>query len=415
MTGFLHILYIVQYFNLPDEAGGGRAYHFARRWVGRGHRVTVLTGTVNHKTSTVADRYRGRLFTRETIEGIDIIRCASTALTRRSYVGRLANFSAFALLATLAALLRARHPDIVYASSTPLTVGFPGYLAARRWRCPFIFEVRDLWPESAVVAGVLRSRAMIAVARWFEEFLYRRADRMVAVTRGIQEGIVGHGIDPSSVVLIPNGVDDVLADTAADGMDRPALDADGRFRCLYVGAIGLWNGNETIVEAARLLQDQAGLEFLFVGDGDQRPDLERRAREWGLSSVRFAGVLPKREAVREMGRADICLICTWDHPFHRMVLANKIFDYLAAGRPVVAAAHGEMAELLERSGAGVSVPPGDAVALARAIRSLRSLSGEERQTMGRRGRDYVLAHYRRRDLADRAERIMTALATGGDA
>ncbi len=405
----MHILYVVQYFNLPHEPGGGRAYHFARHWVQRGHRVTVVTGALNHKTASVPDSRRGRLFSPEGVEGIDVVYCAASASIRNSFAGRLLNFFGFAVLSTWACLFRVKRPDVVYASSTPLTVGLPGWLASVRWRAPFVFEVRDLWPESAIVAGVLQNRVVIRLASGLERFLYRRAAHVVAVTRGIREGIVKAGVPQEKVQLVPNGVDDLLL--AEPQLGPPSL--NGRpFRCIYVGALGRWNGNETILEAARHLR-QDPVEFVFVGDGDQRRSMEERVRAEGLSKVRFIGALPKREAMDHLQSADAALICTWDHPFHRMVLANKIFDYLAAGKPIVAAAEGEMVELLRSSGAGIAVPPGPGLPMAEAIRQLMGLPEGVRREMGQKGRAHVLANYRRSDLAERVERTLRSLAHEG--
>lgn len=394
----LHILYVVQYFNLPSEPGGGRAYHFATHWVKAGHRVTVVTGTMNTKTASVPEKYRGRAFVEETVEGVTLIRCGSSARIR-SMRGRISNFLGFAARATWAATRRVDRPDVVYASSTPLTVGIPGLAAALRWRRPFVFEVRDLWPESAVIAGVLKNRLLIGVASWFERLLYRRAARIVAVTRGIEAGIVEAGVPPEKVLFIPNGVDDLVEGTGT--APRPG----GPFRVVYVGALGRWNGNETLVDAAVLLRDEPGIEFVIVGDGDQRGELEQRARTGG-ARLRFLGALPKDQAVAQIQAGDAGVISTWDHPFHAMVLANKIFDYLGAGKPVLAAARGEMEQLLREARAGLSVPPGDPGALAQLVRQMRDLPAEERLAMGRRGREHVLAHYRRSDLARRAEELM---------
>jgi glycosyltransferase involved in cell wall biosynthesis len=404
----LHIVYVVQYFNLPSEPGGGRAYHFATHWARAGHRVTVVTGTVNHKTAEVPEKYRGRLFTHETLEGVTLIRCASSSSIRRSIGGRIRNFLGFALLASWAAMFRTGRPDIFYASSTPLTVGLPGLLGSLRWRRPFVFEVRDLWPESAVIAGILRNRWVIRAATAFERLLYRRARRIVAVTRGIEAGIVGYGVPREKVVFVPNGVDDLVGEAAPPVPAR----GDGKFRVVYVGALGRWNGNETLVEAAGLLRDDAGIEFVVVGDGDQRPQLEEQARAAG-ARMRFLGALPKDRAVEEIRAGDACVICTWDHPFHKMVLANKIFDYLGAGKPVLAAARGEMEQLLAEAEAGLVVEPGDPVALAGIVRKMRDLPEAERAAMGRRGREHVLAHYRRSELAGRVEGVLEELVAPG--
>ena len=403
----MHVVYFVQYFNLPHEPGGSRPYQLARALVDQGHRVTVITGAVNHKTLTVPERYRRRLLVGEEIDGIRLVRAWSYAGIRGSFRKRLLNFLTFAATAGLAGVLRAGRPDVVYASSTPLTVGLPGWLTAALRRRPFVFELRDLWPESAIVAGVLDERAWpTRLAAALARFLYRRATMLVGVTRGICAGLVEAGVDPDRVLFVPNGVDDWM--TAMD--DPPPPPPRPRFRVVYCGAHGRWNGLGQVLDAAALLaQRGVPVDFEFIGDGDERPRLEQRAAREGLAHVRFVGALPKREAFEAIRDADASIVVTWDHPFQKMVLANKIFDYLAAGRPVIAGAHGEMADLLREAGAGLVVPPEQPEALAGAIEKLVAMPADRRHAMGLAGRAYILEHYQRRrlaaDLAEALERI----------
>jgi glycosyltransferase involved in cell wall biosynthesis len=393
----MRILYFVQYFNLPHEPGGSRAYQFARAWTRQGHQVTIVTGAVNHKTLTVPEKYRGRLVTAETVDGIRVLRVWSYAGIRGSYRKRFLNFLSFAAVAGLVGVARAGPADLVYASSTPLTVGLPGRLAAVVRGAPFFFEVRDLWPQSAIVAGVLKegsrgTRLASKLARW----LYARASKVVAVTRGIRDGLVREGVPPGSTMLVPNGVDDWMVDAARRG--RPAPPA-GRFTVAYCGAHGKWNGLGQLIDAAAILADEPSIEFVFIGDGDEKEALEARAAAAGLTRVRFLGALPKTEAFDALCQASCCVVVTWNHPFQRMVLANKIFDYLAAGRPVVVAAEGEMAELVREAQCGRVVPPEVPELLADAIRQLAALDPAQRERLGAAGRRYILEHYRREDLA----------------
>lgn len=394
----MHVAYFVQYFNRPDEPGGSRAYQFARAWTRAGHRVTVVSGAVNHKTLAVPARYRRRGWVVEHEDGLRIVRCWSYAGIRGSFRKRLLNFGSYAATAALAGLALRPRPDVVYASSTPLTVGLPGWITAAARRVPFVFELRDLWPESAVVAGVLdpRSRATRA-ANALAGFLYRRAARCVAVTQGIADGLVAAGVPRDKVLFVPNGVDDWMVE---DVLPLPAPE-DGRFRVVYAGAHGTWNGLGQVLDAAALLRARGDVEFVFIGDGDDRPRLVARAKELDLGNVRFLGALPKRETFEHLRRAGATIVVTWDHAFQQMVLANKIFDYLAAERPVVVAARGEMADLVERARCGVVVPPGAPERLAGAIAALADLGPAERAAMGARGREYILARYQRRDLASR--------------
>lgn len=408
----MHVVYFVQYFNLPDEPGGSRPYQFAREWTRAGHRVTVVTGAVNHKTLTVPERYRGRLFARETIDGIDVVRVWSYAGIRGSFRKRILNFLSYAAIAALAGAVRVARPDVVYASSTPLFAGIPGLTTAVLRRAPFVFEARDLWPDSAVVAGVLRERALpTRAALWLSHLFYRRARRLVGVTRGICDGMAALCGEPGKVIFVPNGVDDWMLD-AGDPEAEPAGD---EFRVCYVGAHGRWNGLGQILDAAALLREDPAIAFEFTGDGDDRAHLAARARDEHLARVRFHGAVPKREAFAAIRRAHASIVVTWAHPFQRMVLANKIFDYLAAGRPVIVGAEGEMAALVREAGCGIVVPPENPSALAQAIRELRAMSVAERREMGMAGRRYILARYQRTELATRLLGELEAVSRGKSA
>lgn len=392
----MHIVYFVQYFNLPHEAGGSRPYQFARAWVAEGHRVTIVTGAVNHKTLSVPDKYRGRLFTSEDVDGFRVVRVWSYAGIKGSFKRRLVNFLSYAASAMLAGLFRAGRPDVVFASSTPLTAGLPGLMTSALRRAPFVFEARDLWPQSAVVAGVLDGKALpTRAAAWLAGLFYRKAKRLVAVTRGIGEGMKAEGADPDKVLFIPNGVDDWML---AAGDPWPEEGGES-FKVVYCGAHGRWNGLGQIIDAFEKLADDPRIGIEFVGDGDEREDLEARASELGLERVRFRGALPKKDAFGAIRGGNASLVVTWAHPFQRMVLANKIFDYLAAGRPVIVGAEGEMAELVREAGCGFVVPPEQPDQLAGAIRRMAALTSTERDEMGARGRRYILENYQRRDLA----------------
>lgn len=406
----MRILYFVQYFNLPDEAGGSRAYQFARTWAAEGHQVTVVTGAVNYKTMSIPEKYRGRLITEETVDRVRLLRVWAYPEVRGSLRKRYINFASYAAMAIIASIFRAGRADIVYASSTPLSVGAPGFFAAWIRRAPFVFEVRDLWPQSAVVAGALRPTAgIVRAAASFARFLYRRASRVIAVTRGIVQGLIHEGVPESKIILAPNGVDDWMLSAEPD----PTAAAADCFEIVYAGAHGPWNGLMQILDAAALLRDRRDIRFVFIGDGDQRDALVERARAEGLTNVVFEGTVPKIEAFRRLQAASASIVVAWAHPFQKMILANKIFDYLAAGRPVLVAAHGEMAELVEEAGAGIAVAPERSDLLAEAILRLTAMSPEDRAEMGLRGRRHVIEHYQRPALARMLSAAFLEVRSGG--
>jgi glycosyltransferase involved in cell wall biosynthesis len=202
-------------------------------------------------------------------------------------------------------------------------------------------------------------------------------------------------VPASKVLFVPNGVDDWMVAPAPSRAASPS----GDFEVVYCGAHGPWNGLGQILDAAALLAADEHIRFTFIGDGEDRKALEERAVREGLTRVRFLGTLAKKEAFARLTAAAATVVVTWDHPFQRMVLANKIFDYLAASRPVVVAAEGEMAALVREAEAGLVVPPGRPEELAAAIRRLAAMNAAERDAMGRRGRQHILAHYRRTELA----------------
>ena len=411
----MKILALVQYFDLPHEAGGSRAYQFARRWAARGHEVVVLAGNVNYKTGRVypCAPFRG-YSVEDRPDGFRVIRLWTYAHFRGSFRKRLWFFISYALHAAWLGLGQ-RKCDLVFASSTPLTVGLPGYWLSRRFRVPFVFELRDLWPEAAVAAGVMNNPRWIARTRALSRFLYTKADHLIAVTRGIKEGIQAYGIPANKVSLIPNGVDDWMEQATPPG-DRVIPDSAGRFVCLYVGAHGLWNNLETLLAAARELRGDPRVLFVFIGDGDRREALSAEARTAGLDQVRFLGAWPKEKAFSAMLQADLGLIAASDHPHNRQTLPNKIFDYMAAGLPVlIAAGEGEMAELLRESGGGWTSPPEDGPALAAAILRALELGREGRAAVGEAGRRHVLSHYSRTRLADEVLETFVRLRPGAAA
>jgi glycosyltransferase involved in cell wall biosynthesis len=401
MNRKLHILYIVQYFNHPDEPGGSRPYQFAKHWAARGHRVTVLTSNLNHKTLSSTSGASVE-------DGFSVIRLRTYNQIRGSFKRRLLNFLSFAALACWRAL-RIRHVDVVYASSTPLTTGLAGYLVSRVKHRPFYFEVRDLWPESAVVAGALKDGRSVRIIECFERLFYRKAAKVIALTEGIRAGVIAKGKKPEDVLFVPNGMDDWMADVDPAVPSGYPFDPRHDFICTYIGAHGRWNKLETLLEAAQRLNGTC-IRFLLIGDGDHKSELQRYANALQLNNVCFLDAVPKRRVFDYLNQSHVALICTWDHEFQRMVLANKVFDYLAAGCPVVAAARGETEALLARAGCGWAVPPEQPEQLAALLTDLATLRRDELRRHGDRGRDYVRSHFLRSNLADQLQRAFAEVA-----
>lgn len=400
------ITYVSQYFVSADQPGGVRHWQHTRALARAGHRVSVVTSYVQHKERTVPERYRGRRVVHEVEDGLDVWRTYSTPGYGRDLRSRVASYGTFAWWSAIAAA-RAPRPDVVVASSPSLPSAAAAAAMARARGARFVLEVRDLWPDSAIAMGLVRDPRTIAVARRLEAYCYARADRIIALTEGIRDGMIDLGVSPARITLITNGVD---LEIGGGGRPAAAPVPDDAFVAMYVGAHGTYSSLETVLDAAERLRDLPRARVVLVGGGDRKPALVEDARRRGLDNVTFVDSVPKREVPSWLARADVCLLPYQDNPLFAGALPNKAFDYLGAGRPIVAAAPaGELTRMVERASCGVAVPPEDGAALASAIRGLAA-DPEGARRMGSNGRGYALEHYDRAALAERFVAVVESVA-----
>lgn len=390
----MHVLLVHQAFAALDEPGGTRHHELARILTRAGHEVTVLAGGESYMTGERTgeggwiDEHRDDL-------GVRIIRCASIGSWHRSFFHRILSFLSFMLVALWAGL-RVKEVDVVWGTSPPIFQGFTArYLAAIK-RCPFVFEVRDLWPYFAIAVGVLENPLLIGAARGLERYLYRAADRVVVNSPGFVEHVSQRGA--RAITVVPNGVDSSMFNPEAAGeafRERHGL--GDCFVVLYAGAHGMSNDLEVLIEAAEIIGDPE-LCFVLLGDGKEKAALQGQASRRGVSNVRFLRPVPKDRMVEALAAADACLAILKPLEAYKTTYPNKVFDYMAAGRPVLLAIDGVIREVVERAGAGVFVPPGAPEALAAAVRDLAADRARAVE-MGRRGRAYVEEHFEREDQA----------------
>lgn len=407
----MRVLYVSQYFVRGDQPGGVRHWHHTRALAARGHEVHVVTSYVQHKERRVPERYRGRWIVREREEGLEMWRTYSTPGYGRDLRSRLANYLSFAFWSLLAGL-RAPRPAVVVASSPSLPAAAGAAVVALVKRAPLVLEVRDLWPDSAVAMGLVRrGSAMYRVAYALERFCYRRASHVVALTEGIRDGVVAKGVPPDRVTLITNGVDQTGPAPAPAEVPVP----EHAFVAMYVGAHGTYSSLGTVLEAAELLRDAPEIRFVLVGGGDQKPALQEDASRRGLDNVVFVDPVPKQDVPSWLARADVCLLPYQDKALFAGALPNKTFDYMGAGKPIVAAVpDGELSRLVDAAACGMAIPPEDPAAMADALRVLAADRGLT-ERLGAAGAEYVRAHYDRRVLADRFVALVEGCRDGSDA
>lgn len=403
-----HTLLIHQNFVSPAEAGGTRHYELARQLQGRGHRFTIVASNLSFLTGQRVGERRG-LITEQDLDGVRVLRAYTYSALHRSYVWRVVSYLSFAVTSLLATA-RAGRVDLVMGTTPPIFQAVSAWVVALVRRRPFVLEVRDLWPEFAIDIGVLRNPVLIALSRRLERFLYARADHLVVNSPAYRDYLMGKGIPTEKITLIPNGTDPEMFDPAAEGQEvRAGFALDRKFVVTYAGALGLANDLETVLRAAHRLRDEPDIHFLLVGDGKERSSLETQARSLRLSNVTFAGAQPKSRMPAFLAASDACLAILKDIPMFRTTYPNKVFDYMAAGRPTILAIDGVIREVMEAAGGGTFVHPGDDQALADAVRML-SQDRRRARAMGAAARAYVVEHFDRREQAEQFARLVRRLA-----
>jgi putative colanic acid biosynthesis glycosyltransferase WcaI len=406
----VNILVFSQWF--PPEPGGGpaRFLEMGRAWAAAGHRVRVVAGIPNWPTGEVHPAYRRRALVRERVAGMDVVRTWVLPARNEGRLKRIANHVSFAASGPLASAV-GMPADVVVATSPPLFAAAAGAAVARLRRVPFVFDVRDLWPDAIFALGQLDRPSVRRALRSLEARLYRSASAVVAVSEDFADPIRMRGA--SRVEVIPNGADlDAYQPGPPDGALRGELGWDGRFVVLYAGTLGMAHGLMRVIEAADAVgrrQDAKDVLFAFVGEGADRPELERETARRGLANVRFHPLQPRERMPSLYRAADACLVSLRPLPLFDGFIPSKLFEIMASGRPVLAAVAGRPLGLVLEAGAGLAAGQEDPDVLVEGIRTLRA-NPELASEMGTRGRAFVEARY---DRADQAARYLALLGSLG--
>jgi colanic acid biosynthesis glycosyl transferase WcaI len=405
------ILYVSQYYPPETGAPAVRVSGLAKLWAAAGHDVTVLTGFPHHPTGVVPEAYRGWPWLRiERDDGVRVVRVPVYATPNRGVVRRSLGYVSFAASAGLLAPLLGGRPDVVIATSPQFLTGLVGLEIAALRRVPFVFEVRDLWPQSVVEVGAMAAdHPAVRAMELLERELYARADRIVVVSEPFVGALAARGVDPARVSVVTNGVDlERFRPMPAENDVRAELGLSGKFVAMYVGTHGMAHGLSTLLEAAALLRGDDRFRFVLVGEGADKAALVEQARRRALSNVLFVGQQPHQRIPAFMAAADALLVPLKGLPLFTTVLPSKIFECLAAARPVVLGVEGEARRLVEASGGGLCVPPESAEAIAGVLRELAA-DPERARRMGLQGRAYVEQHFSRSALANHYLEILAGL------
>lgn len=376
-----------------------------------GHDVTVLTGFPNWPSGEVYPGYRIKPWQRETMDGIQIVRVPLYPDHSRSGFRRALNYISFALSAAMLGPWLVKKPDVIHVIP-PLTVGIPAWLLSRLWHVPFTHEIQDIWPETLAATGMLNNQRALAYIGEFAKWIYRRASAIRVISPGFKANLIQKGVPAEKIHVISNWVDTDLYRPLDPDPELPVkLGLTGRFNIMYAGAMGPAQGLETVLEAAKLLENLPQVQFVMVGDGVDRPHLQEIARTYDLRNARFLGRYPGEAMPGMNAQADVLLIHLRDDPLFRITIPHKIFTCLASGKPVLAAIGGDAAAVVESAHAGLTCPSGDPRALADVVRRFYEMSPDERSALGQNGRRAVCGAYERSYLVRQIAAMLEAVVT----
>lgn len=411
----MRILFLSHYFPPEVNAPATRTYEHCREWVKSGHDVHVVTCVPSHPRGIPSQGYKRGWYLREERDGIHVHRVWTYLAANKGVIRRSLNYLSFMPSAVFRAL-RLGAFDVIIATSPQFFCAVAGAVAGALSKTPWIFELRDLWPESVAAVGAIRQQFIVRMLERLELALYRRATRVVCLTRSFADNLAGRGVPWAKLDVIPNGMIPGSFHEPDEARVRRdlGLPADATLFS-YVGTVGMAHGLETILEAARRLRPgHPNVRFLVVGDGADRDEIEAHTRRDGIDTVTFTGLVTHERALELLRASDVSLVLLRKSPLFRTVLPSKLFEAMAAGRPVILGVEGEARALLLRARGGIPVEPENADALAAAI---VKLAGDDRlrRELGEAGRAFIEREYDRRAWAARYLSLLNDVAARRDA
>ncbi len=396
----MHILFLSDNFPPEVNAPASRTHEHCREWVAANHEVTVITCAPNFPKGRVFDGYRNALWQCEVIDGIRVVRVWSYITTNVGFLGRFMDYVSFMLAATVASLC-IRKVDVVVGTSPQFFTACAAWMVGGLKRRPWVFELRDLWPESIKAVGAMKNPTVIGLLEKLELFLYRRATRIVTVTHSFKRTLGARGIDIDKIDVITNGVDiSRFSPRPKDKALMRDLAFEGKFVAGYIGTHGMAHALETVLQAAQRLKAMPGgesFQFLFLGDGARKLDLQAQAARMQLDNVVFVESVPKDEVARYWSVLDVSIIHLRRTELFTTVIPSKIFECMGMGLPLLHGVAGESAEIVQREGVGLVFEPENVQQL---VHHLLAMHGDVEARDGyRRSGPQAARRYDRRALA----------------
>lgn len=407
----MKILIIHQYFLEKSGAGGSRFNQFAKYWAKNGHKISVVSGTVDYTSGKKLKNYKNKWVNKEKIdENITVYRCFVSEQYNKSFLGRLWAYFSFTFSSVWAILFYIGKQDIIIATSPPLFVAITGYLAKLFKKSPLIFELRDLWPKFAIETGVLKNKILIKLSYWLENFIYKKADLITVLTPAFKEYLIKEkSVNENKIIYIPNAADlDLMKPSEKNNYVRQEYKWDNKFVILYVGAHGVANNLWQIINVAELLKENPDFLFVLIGEGMEKESLIKETEKKGLKNIQFISAVPKEKIADFINAADVCTAIL--QPIFTTTYPNKVFDYMACARPIVLPIDGAARKLvIQEAQAGIFAKSGNAEEFKKAIIFLFE-HPEKAKKFSESGCRFVQENFDRKKLANKYEKIISNLA-----
>ena len=406
----MKILLIHQYFLEKEDGGGSRFNEMTKVWAKAGNEITVLAGMVHYSTGKKKKKYRGKYILEEPdfYENVDVIRCYVSERYNSNFIGRLSAYFSFVLSSIYAGLfrLKGKH-DVILVTSPPLFVGITAFVISKIKRLPIVFEIRDLWPESAIDTGVLKSKGVIKLAYWFEGFIYSRAKLICVLTPAFRDTLIKlKKVPEDKIILIPNAADFALAEKIENDhlfnalRFKKELGLEGKFVITYVGAHGVANHLIQLLDAAENIRD-TNIVFQLIGSGMRKEFLQKEVLKRGLRNIIFRKPVSKSDVFRYILASDAGISVLKNVEAFRTIYSNKTFDYMSCKIPVLLVIDGVSRELVDKAKCGYFAEPENAFDISIKARQLSTLTKYDLDEMGENGYRYAKANFDRAELSKR--------------
>ncbi|MFC1723980.1 glycosyltransferase family 4 protein [candidate division KSB1 bacterium] len=405
----MKILFLTPYFYPEKGAPQTRLLDYSLKLTSLGHKVAVLTTMPNYPKGRVFDQYRGKFLLREDYKGIQIIRIRSYTSQKKGFLSRILNHLSFALLSIIPGVF-IKDLDLIFVESPPLFDGITGIILSFLKRIPFVFNVADIWPQAAIELNMLNNRLLIKLSEKLEKYIYKRAEKVLIVTRGWYEFLKKRGVKEEKLVFIPNGADTSIFKPSGNRTElRKQYHFNDNFVIFFGGNHGLAQGLDNLIKAASYLKDYPDIVFVLMGDGPLKNDLINLKNDLSLNNVHFFDPVPLEEIPAYLEAADIVAVTLKNIPLMSGWVPVKLYEAMAMEKPVITNITGDTENIINESGAGFSVKPDSPESIAEAVknfyRNKNSLTG-----IGKKGREYIIDNYNRDKIVVRLLDLFNSLA-----